>query len=160
LRVELRVLEREEAFACGRAKPTGEVFASKVGTPLGFRNIVRCALEAALRVAGLDRRVRWHDLRHCYASLLRCLVHASAPSRPDWSSARCLDMSIQHLRRSGSRPMTALGYVGASSSGSSEAVLGYAACEGVETNATTEWALDRWCNLGKASARRDWRACV
>jgi hypothetical protein len=27
-------------------------------------------LEPALRGAGLVRRVRWHDLRHCYASLL------------------------------------------------------------------------------------------
>jgi hypothetical protein len=70
LRVELRVLEREEAFPCSRAKPTGDVFASEAGTPLGFRNIVRRGLEAAVRVAGLDRRVRWHDLRRCYASLL------------------------------------------------------------------------------------------
>ena len=70
MRVELRVLEREEAFACTRAKPTDHVFASEAGTPLGFRTIVRRWLEAALREAGLDQRVRRHDLRHCYASLL------------------------------------------------------------------------------------------
>ena len=70
MRVELRVLEREEAFACSRAKPTEHVFASEAGTPLGFRTIVRRWLEAALREAGLDQRVRRHDLRHCYASLL------------------------------------------------------------------------------------------
>jgi hypothetical protein len=70
LRVELRVLEREEAFACSRAKPTDHIFASEAETPLGFRNIVRRGLEAALREAGLDRRVRWHDLRHRDASLL------------------------------------------------------------------------------------------
>jgi Phage integrase family len=70
LSVELRVLEREEAFACSRAKPTDHVFASEAGTPLGFRTIVRRWLEAALREAGLDRRVRRHDLRHCFASLL------------------------------------------------------------------------------------------
>ena len=64
------MLEREEALACSRAKPTDHVFASEAGTPLGFRNIVRHGLEAALREAVLDRRVRWHDLRHCYASLL------------------------------------------------------------------------------------------
>ncbi len=69
LRVELRVREREEAFACSRAKPTDHVFAPEAGTPLGFRTIVRRGLEAALREAGLDRRVRWHDLRHCYGSL-------------------------------------------------------------------------------------------
>jgi Phage integrase family len=70
LSVELRVLEREEAFACSRAKPTDDVFASEVGTPLGFRNVIRRWLEATLPEAGLDRRVRWHDLRHCFASLL------------------------------------------------------------------------------------------
>ncbi len=70
LRVELRVLEREQAFACSRAKPTDHVFASEAGTPLGFRDIVRRGVEAALREAGLDRRVRWHDLRRCYASLI------------------------------------------------------------------------------------------
>ena len=70
LRGELLVLEREEAFACTRAKPTDHVFASEAGTPLGFRTIVRRWLEAALREAGLDQRVRRHDLRHCYASLL------------------------------------------------------------------------------------------
>ena len=53
LRGELRVLEREEALACSRAKPTDHVFASEAGTPLGFRNIVRRGLEAARREAAL-----------------------------------------------------------------------------------------------------------
>jgi hypothetical protein len=53
-----------------RCKPTDHVFASEAGTPLGFRNIARRELEAALREAGLDRRGRRHYLRHCYASLL------------------------------------------------------------------------------------------
>ena len=34
-----------------------------------FRNIVRRGLDPALERAGLER-VRWHDLRHVYASLL------------------------------------------------------------------------------------------
>jgi len=70
LRGELRVLEREEAFACSRTKTTDHVFASQAGTQLGFHKIVRRGLEAALREAVLDRRVRLHDLRHCDALLL------------------------------------------------------------------------------------------
>jgi len=54
------VLEREEAFACSRAKPTDHVFASEAGTPLGFRNIV------------------WHDLRNCYASV-RVRLRSTGP---------------------------------------------------------------------------------
>ena len=61
---------KTRGFRCSRAKPTDHVFASEAGTPLGFRNIARRELEAALREAGLDRRGRWHYLRHCYASLL------------------------------------------------------------------------------------------
>ncbi len=61
---------KTRGFRCSRAKPTDHVFASEAGTPLGFRNIARRELEAALREAGLDRRGRRHYLRHCYASLL------------------------------------------------------------------------------------------
>ena len=45
------------------------VFASSTGTPLDGRNIVRELFEPALRKAKLPR-VRFHDLRHSYASLL------------------------------------------------------------------------------------------
>jgi integrase len=61
---------KQQAFAHGRAKPADFVFASEAGTPLGYRNIARRGLEPALNRAGLIRRVRWHDLRHAYASLL------------------------------------------------------------------------------------------
>ncbi len=45
------------------------VFASQVGTPLHWRNVSRRALKPALREAGIEP-LRWHDLRHTFASLL------------------------------------------------------------------------------------------
>lgn len=45
------------------------VFASRVGTPLHWRNVSRRALKPALAEAGIEA-LRWHDLRHTFASLL------------------------------------------------------------------------------------------
>jgi integrase len=45
------------------------IFPSERGTPLDGRNMVRQYFEPALRKAGLPR-MRFHDLRHTYASLL------------------------------------------------------------------------------------------
>jgi integrase len=45
------------------------VFASKVGTPLHWRNVSRRALKPALEAAGIEP-LRWHDFRHTFASLL------------------------------------------------------------------------------------------
>jgi integrase len=45
------------------------VFASQVGTPLHWRNVSRRGLKPALQTAGLEP-LRWHDLRHTFASLL------------------------------------------------------------------------------------------
>jgi len=45
------------------------VFPSESGTPLEKNNLVRRHFEPALRRAGL-RRLRFHDLRHTFASLL------------------------------------------------------------------------------------------
>ena len=45
------------------------VFASRVGTPLHWRNVSRRALKPALTKAGIAP-IRWHDLRHTFASLL------------------------------------------------------------------------------------------
>jgi integrase len=51
------------------AAPNDFVFASERGTPLYWRNVARRALQPALRNAGLPH-LRWHDLRHTFASLL------------------------------------------------------------------------------------------
>ena len=45
------------------------VFASERGTPLDGRNMIRTVFEPALRRSGLPR-MRFHDLRHTFASLL------------------------------------------------------------------------------------------
>jgi integrase len=49
--------------------PEDFVFASQVGTPLHRRNVWRQALQPAFSKAGIER-LRWHDLRHTFASLL------------------------------------------------------------------------------------------
>jgi len=45
------------------------VFPSETGTPIGCYNLVRRHFTPALKKAGIPR-IRWHDLRHGYASLL------------------------------------------------------------------------------------------
>jgi integrase len=45
------------------------VFASSKGTPLDAQNIVNRHFKPLLRRAGLPD-IRWHDLRHTYATLL------------------------------------------------------------------------------------------
>lgn len=50
------------------------MFASATGTPLHYRNVTRRGLEAAVERAALNvegkPKLRWHDLRHCFASIL------------------------------------------------------------------------------------------
>jgi integrase len=50
-------------------KPDDYVFTSKLGTPLHWANVSVRALKPALRKAGIQP-LRWHDLRHTFASLL------------------------------------------------------------------------------------------
>jgi hypothetical protein len=61
----------------GRARFPGDddyVFATRLGTPLGQRNVARTALAHAVKRAGLDGGgrppLRFHDLRHTFASHL------------------------------------------------------------------------------------------
>jgi integrase len=49
--------------------PHDYVFASRVGTPLYWRNLSPRALQPALTKANLEP-LRWHDLRHTFAALL------------------------------------------------------------------------------------------
>jgi integrase len=49
--------------------PDDYVFTTRVGTPLHWRNISYRALKPALKKAGIQP-LRWHDLRHTFASLL------------------------------------------------------------------------------------------
>lgn len=62
---------REHSFAKGRAKPEDFVFASRVGTPLGHRNVCR-AFTRIVERAGLagEPTLTFHGLRHLYASLM------------------------------------------------------------------------------------------
>lgn len=52
------------------AKPTDPIFASKVGTPLGHRNVTGRGFEAARDDAKLDKSLTFHELRHAAASRL------------------------------------------------------------------------------------------
>jgi integrase len=45
------------------------VFASRTGSAMHWRNVTRRCLQHAVRVAGIEP-IRWHDLRHTYASML------------------------------------------------------------------------------------------
>lgn len=95
---QLAALLREHR--CGSPHQTGGdwVFATRKGTPLSQRNVQRSALTRAARVAGLDgdgRALRFHDLRHTFASHLivdlqldvvqvsRILGHASVSTTLD-----------------------------------------------------------------------------
>lgn len=60
---------REHKLASGYSDPQDLVFCSKLGTPLGTRNVTRRGLEKGLSEAGLDH-ARFHDLRHTFASML------------------------------------------------------------------------------------------
>lgn len=62
--------------AKGRPDPEDLVFPSAAGTPLDRHNLVSRIFEPALERAGL-KRIRFHDLRHTYASL--CIAAGMDP---------------------------------------------------------------------------------
>jgi integrase len=63
---------KELQFALGHARADNFVFCTATGTPLHYRNVVRRGLDAAVMRAelGSEPRLRFHDLRHTFASLL------------------------------------------------------------------------------------------
>jgi integrase len=71
-----RLLEGQRRLARrhGHGRPESFVFASNVGGPLSSRNVVNRGFHPAVRDAKLDRpgkpKLRFHDLRHCYASMM------------------------------------------------------------------------------------------
>ena len=68
--MELRDERLIKAFTEGRSSIADElVFPSEAGTPLEVNNFVTRVFEPLLVSAGL-RRIRFHDLRHSYGSLL------------------------------------------------------------------------------------------
>lgn len=70
---QLAVVLREHRTAAKFDAASDWVFATRNGTPLTQRNVQRSALGRAVHAAGLDRgaaRMRFHDLRHTFASHL------------------------------------------------------------------------------------------
>jgi integrase len=69
----LVTLLRAHRLASAYPDPTDPVFVTRTGRPLYYRNLIR-GLRLALAKAGLEDdgrpRLRFHDLRHTYASLL------------------------------------------------------------------------------------------
>ena len=59
----------EQLRAGARWSDNGLVFSTTIGTPLEAQNIVNRHFKPLLRRAGLPD-IRWHDLRHTYATLL------------------------------------------------------------------------------------------
>ena len=70
----LAALLREHRIRSSHGGATDPVFATATGRPMYYRNVTRRGLAAAITKAGLARegepRLRFHDLRHTYASLL------------------------------------------------------------------------------------------
>jgi integrase len=70
----LAQLLREHKSRSAHREHGDPVFATRTGRPMYYRNVSRRGLAAAMHKAALDRegelRLRFHDLRHCFASLL------------------------------------------------------------------------------------------
>ncbi|MFL5911207.1 MAG: tyrosine-type recombinase/integrase [Gaiellaceae bacterium] len=70
----LAALLRQHRFGSPYSAAADPVFATTTGRPMYYRNVTRRGLVAAITKAGLARegepRLRFHDLRHTFASLL------------------------------------------------------------------------------------------
>ncbi len=70
----LTSLLRQHRAGASHAAPEDPVFATSGGAPMHYRNLTRRGLAAAIVAAGIESdsepRLRFHDLRHTYASLL------------------------------------------------------------------------------------------
>ena len=63
-----RKRQLEERVGTTNYEDSGLVFATGIGTPLDAQNVVNRHFKPLLRRAGLPS-IRWHDLRHTYATL-------------------------------------------------------------------------------------------
>ena len=72
-----RKRQLEERVQATHYEDSGLVFATGKGTPLDAQNVVNRYFKPLLRRAGLPD-IRWHDLRHTYATLL--LVRGTHPT--------------------------------------------------------------------------------
>ena len=61
--------QRKRAFASGRAQANDPLFLGRNGTRIAHRNIQRRGFTPARDAAGLPAHLRFHDLRHAFASL-------------------------------------------------------------------------------------------
>jgi integrase len=91
--VKLLREHKERAFASGWAKASDYVFTTRLGRPLRHRNVARSALDPALERTALPE-MRWHDLRHTFASML------IAQGRYDVFIARQLGHANANITRS------------------------------------------------------------
>jgi integrase len=70
----LAALLRRHKLASAFSAPTDPVFATLTGRPMNYRNVTRRGFSAAVERAQVNRpgepRLRFHDLRHTFASLL------------------------------------------------------------------------------------------
>src|SRR3954471_17940428 len=70
----LAALLREHKIRSAHGSPSDPVFATATGRPMYYRNVTRRGFTAAITKAALigegETRLRFHDLRHTYASLL------------------------------------------------------------------------------------------
>jgi integrase len=71
---QLAALLKRHKLASAHSGPHDYVFATALGTPLGYRNVERRGLRRAAKSAGLNEEgcpsLRVHDLRHTFASHL------------------------------------------------------------------------------------------